>query len=190
MTVFGENPWLIWLCYAVAAMALVYAVQLQLSLRPGAKPVRGVPLWREDLPEPVVAAMQHVAPPARYSGFDAKSNRITTSLTEDDDAIFLHVLRTKGNNAPAPFNGTLKRSITGISLQVRISPLVPLVYLGLAIIVWVIMGGGTVAWVFAALVLALFLFTLQQSRSVLLDGLRIVKESNRVIEPVEEDVAT
>lgn len=188
MSVFGDTPWLIWLCYAVAAMALGYAIQLQISLRPGGKPIRGVPMWREDLSEPVVKALQGVLPPAHYTGFDNKSNRLTTALTPENEATFLYVVRTKGHNPPAPFNGTLKSSASGVALYVRHSPLVPLVYLGLVIIVWTVMGGGPLAWMFAGLVALLFGYTLYRSRQVLLDGLKIIKDSNRVIEPETSNV--
>lgn len=188
MTVFGENPWLIWLCYAVAAMALANAVQLQFSMRSGGKPVRGVPLWREDLPEPVIEGLAGILPPAHYEGFDGRSRRLNTSLTlsPKDESIFLYVVRTQGKSPPAPFNGTLKRSASGFALQVNMSPLVPLIYLGLTIIVWTVLGGGWGAWLCAAIFVFLLLYTLYQSRQVLLDGLHIVKESNRVADPVSD----
>lgn len=183
MAVFQEHPWLLYLCYAIAAMAIVHAVLLQLSLRPGAKPVRGIVVWREDLQDADEARLRALTGEGHYRTSNEKGVAIETEVTPEEGGLFLHVRRSRGNSPPAPYHATVRLGANKGSIGFRLSPLVPLIYVGLVILVFMIMEGGWFSWGFLSLVVILLLFTIGNMRGVVMEALRGLHESNRVAAP-------
>jgi hypothetical protein len=181
LPVFQEHPWLLFLCYAIAAMAIVYAVQLQLSLRPGAKPARGIVVWREDLQDATEAKLRAISGEGHYITSNEKGVTIETQVTPEEGGLFLHVRKSRRNSPPAPYNATVGLGAGKGSIGFRLSPLVPLIYIGLIIIVFMIMEGGWFSWAFISLVALLMLFTIGNMRGVVMEAIRGVSESNRVV---------
>ena len=188
MLVFQENPWLLYLCYAIAAMALVHAIQLQLSMRPGAKPARGIVVWREDLQDADEARLRALSGEGRYATSNEKGVTIETEVTPEEGGLFLHVRRSRGNSPPAPYNATVRLGAGKRSIGFRLSPLVPLIYLGLVILVFMIMAGGWFSWAFLSLVVILLLFTVGNMRGVVMEAVRGLHESNRVATPAPSEM--
>jgi len=180
LPVFQENPWLLYLCYAIAAMAVVYAIQLQLSLRPGAKPVRGIPVWREDLQEGMALRFQGIQHETHFRATDDKGNMVESFVTPETGGCFLHVRKTRRNSPPAPYNATVTLQGSHAAMSLRLSPLIPLIYIGLIIVVFMVFESALVAWGFAGLVVVLLLFTIGNMRSAIMEGIRIMHDGNRV----------
>jgi hypothetical protein len=101
MPVFDEHPWLLYLCYAIAAMAVAYAIVLQLSLREGAKSIRGVVVWRETLPEPLAAKLRMVGDAQTFRTSDAKGVTLDTTVSPEEGGFFVTVRRSRGTSMPA-----------------------------------------------------------------------------------------
>lgn len=180
MPVFQEHPWLLYLCYAIAAMAVVYAIQMQLSLRPGAKPVRGIPVWREELQNEAALKLQTITHESHFRSTDEKGVMIESDVTPEAGGLFLHVRRTRKNSPPAPYNATVALGSGTGAISFRLSPLIPLIYVGLIIVVFMVFEGAWVGWGFAGLVVVLLLFTIGNMRSVILEAIRGMHDGNRV----------
>lgn len=174
MPAFAENPWLLWLGYLVAACAVAYAIQLQLSMREGAKPVRGMMMWREDLQGDLAMRLRVIAEAETFRSNDAKGATLDTTITPEAGGLFVHVRRMPRNGAPAPYNGTIGFGGSGAWLGVRLSPLIPLIYVGLGAFIFGVFGAGWFAWVFALGLVTLFLMMIAHTRSVLMEALREV----------------
>lgn len=183
IALFSGNFWLVGLAYLVAAMALVYAMQLQFSMRPGGKPVRGMPMWREPLPDDIANVLRTLPPPIVGTG-TAESKRgftFTTTLAPEPDAnrheTFVHTRAQGARGAPTPYNATIHFDPAQPTMQpkiaYRLSPLAPLVYLGLVALVFMIFETPLIGVLFALFVATLFGSTVYQTRLFVLAGLRV-----------------
>lgn len=183
VALFGGNFWMVGLAYFVAAMALVYAMQLQFSMRPGGKPVRGMPMWREPLPDDIASVLRRQPPPLLGTG-TSESKRgftFTTTLVPESGAnsldSFVHVRAQGSRGAPTPYNATIRFDPTQPSAQpkiaYRLSPLAPLVYLGLVALVFMLFDNPLIGVLFALFVAILFGSTVYQTRLFILAGLHI-----------------
>ena len=156
---------------AFFALMVLMAYRANRSAQPGVRPLRGMKVWSESLPEPIAARLVLVSAPLRTEAAGPFGTTVATEILPDGDDLFIKVVGGS-RGMRNPYVATVDRRERPLRISYRMDPLLLVEFAIVALVAVRAMGASWITGLFCLWLLIILGINGFKVRRVVLPQLR------------------